>query len=197
MDKLTCTLTTCRDAQDFVELCGDCQVEFGKWVDGIVSPLDADDIGLEVWVAEQERLGLDNNEAPPDFDPTYFDVWTLPKVNEESILYGRHTDPPQCTECRRVASDNDPEIRYNEFGEVISCGACVDTERMRRERKADKERQRELSKKRKKTTMIAARRYCSLFADASIIGMSIDKPARLMRKHPAGHFVFVAEIIGG
>ena len=103
-------------------------------------------------------------------------------------VYGKQTEPPICTQCTRVTSENDPEVRYK-HGEIIACGACYKADQIQRQR------QKELAKQRRQTTLIAARRYCNLFADASIVGMSIDRQARLMRKHPAGHFVFVAEIV--
>ena len=73
MGETICTLTTCRDAQDMMDLCGACQVDFDNWVE---STKPADLFDLDLWAEEQERLGLANNDSPPDFDPTDFDKWT-------------------------------------------------------------------------------------------------------------------------
>ena len=73
MGETICTLTTCRDAQDLIDLCGACQADFDNWAQS-TQPID--DAALDAWADEQEQLGLANNDSPPDFDPPYFDQWT-------------------------------------------------------------------------------------------------------------------------
>ena len=66
-----CRVAGCQTAQDLMELCDECQAEYQAWADEAQTDIDWD-----AWAKEMADLGLDTNEAPPDFDPTHFDAWT-------------------------------------------------------------------------------------------------------------------------
>lgn len=86
-------------------------------------------------------------------------------------LYGRpEPEPPLCTRCGRVTSDDDPDVRYK-HGEVIACSSCIPCREFFTDRPKPKHRE---------VTLSTARRYKRRFG-GKIIGGSANEEMRLYR----------------